>query len=266
MTIDANTSGGAAWTRAAIAAGAAYLAALVLVLPRDLSGKTDAAVAGELLVPALMGFVAGGFLGSAARERWREAASLLAPPVVASLGIALLLGPDLVEQREDRQEASRTYARSHVVDRPTVLGWRKTESAALERQREVIDEKLLDREPGSTAVVTSYQDGLRTVVVQAINTSDSTGLREELEQSPKQALTNFLGGAGVMDPDAFPASVPGIELLCAELPGAGAICGWADLTTIGTASWQLSDAELDEVADLTDRLLDEMRVVDALPE
>lgn len=249
-----------AWQFSAIMGVATYVAALVVVVPRE-TNHTNASVAGGLLVPVVLAVVAAALIAMSIKGRWRVLVPWVATPLLASIVIAVTHGDDLRDSAKAREEASH-YTRSHIVISPRVMGWHEVRDPAMREQAERAVEALESRDPTSETVYGSYVRGARTMALFATNTGEGGSLREELERSPRQSLDDFLGGSGITGSQPVATDVEGIALACAEYDDSTVVCAWADLTTLGTATWRFADVDIEQAAGLTDDLLGEVRVVD----
>jgi len=62
-----------------------------------------------------------------------------------------------------------------------------------------------------------------------------------------------MAGAGISDPSSVPTDIEGIELMCADLD-------------VSTVTCRHEGIDVDQASALTERFLDEVRIVDELPE
>ena len=227
---------------------AAYVAFLVYLLPSN--AGSNAYQAGRAVLPALLPALVVGIVAKQSATPWRwwwyPGAVLL--PAFLWFGM-LEVVPDVAEDRV----ADGTEGRSLAT--PDVVGdWRLIDSPAAQRRGEA----RLDRieSVGADGVYGEYagaEGGM--FYFGATVPSSSQGLYEELQDSPTDALNNFLAGAGLNERDPVEPGPLGGAMVCGapdqpNLQPGTFVCGWADLSTVASVTVVGRDLDRDRAAEM----------------
>lgn len=248
---------GRIWIVACVTGVVAYGALLAVHLSTEDSGSASFR-AGEMIPIAGVSAVLVALLAQAVSTR------RTAPWWIVSLSVLMVSalwysGVHIAPRLADDARAEVSGQADYVLSAPERAGeWERLRGeGAIQREAEMrsrIAQAPESQTEGLDDVVyAEYRSGFSRLGFLGINTSGE--FKDDLRESSRQALRNFMAGAGVTSPEQVDEGDLGGTMACSgDAPGlpAGVIfCAWADASTLGQVTIVQVNLDIDDAAAIT---------------